>query len=435
MSPLVLAAATTVRLDNGLVALLLEDHRTDTVAIELTVGVGSLDELPGELGCAHLFEHLMFEASRNVPTGKFDEWLEAAGGENNAFTSEDETRYVASFPSGALDRMLFLESDRLGFLDAGLVPENLENQRQIVLRERAEGYAEPWGMDADALSHLTWPAGHPYHHPTIGTEADVRGFDIDGVRSFWERHYRPANVVLSLVGNFDTAEAVAKLQEWFSDVPDRGPPVARPVAPQPGGGVPQAGLLESGIDEQTLYLSWETVPAWHADEPALDLLARVLASGRGTRLDRALYVERSIATDLGAYVYDGRLAGVLTVYASTASVGLVSIRERVEREVERLAHHPPSAAEVDRARASWRSEQLDTLETPEGRASLLVRCYTGFGRADCLGEWWGRYDAVQPEDLTRVAAAYLDRPPTTLSNVPRGKTELAIPGASAVVLP
>ena len=219
--------ASVHTLPNGLTVILEESHRTDTVALHLAFGVGSRDEREGEKGCAHLFEHLMFEGSANVPTDQFDAWLTQAGGANNAWTSEDTTAYHMTFPSGALDLALFLESDRLGFLDAGLVEENVSNQQLVVLQERNEGYANPNGRDWDAMSRLTWPADHPYNTPVIGTVADIEGFAIDKVRAFWERHYRTQNAVLSLVGNFEEAQALERVAFWFSDVPDKGPPEAR----------------------------------------------------------------------------------------------------------------------------------------------------------------------------------------------------------------
>ncbi|MEZ4238392.1 MAG: insulinase family protein [Myxococcota bacterium] len=173
----------------------------------------------------------MFEGSADVPVDKFDEWLSAGGGDNNAYTSADETAYVMSFPSGALDLALFLESDRMGFLDAGLTAENLENQQKVVLQERAESYAEPNGRDSDAMDRLSWPDGHTYHHPVIGTVADVEGFTLEGVRGFWGAHYRPSNAVLAIVGNFDADEALARVRHWFSDVLDRGGPSSGPRRP------------------------------------------------------------------------------------------------------------------------------------------------------------------------------------------------------------
>src|SRR5690606_22718507 len=173
--------ASVHTLDNGLVVILEEDHRTDQVALHLHYGVGARDELPGEYGCAHLFEHVMFEGSANVGPNQFDALLTGAGGWNNAYTSEDETAYYLALPSGALDLALFLESDRMAFLDAGLTQGNLENQQAVVLQERDQGYAEPNGRDFDALTRLAFPEGHPYHHPVIGTVDDVSGFRLDAV--------------------------------------------------------------------------------------------------------------------------------------------------------------------------------------------------------------------------------------------------------------
>ena len=269
--------ATVVTLDNGLVVLLLEEHRTDTVALHLSFGVGSRDEHPGELGCAHLFEHLMFEGSAHVPVDKFDEWLTAAGGDNNAWTSNDETAYHMTFPSGALDLALFLESDRLGFLDAGLTPENLANQQKVVLQERAEGYAEPNGRDEDSIGRIFFAPDHPYHHPVIGTVADIEGFGLEGTRGFWDAHYRTRNAVLVLVGNFDVEAATERVRHWFSDVPDRGDALQRTAAPAPSGATGRVGLVEDDVEERTVYLTWETVDELHPDAPALDVLAQILS--------------------------------------------------------------------------------------------------------------------------------------------------------------
>jgi zinc protease len=423
--------ATAVTLDNGLQVLLLEDHRTDTVALHLSYGVGARDEREGELGCAHLFEHLMFEGSANVPVDKFDEWLTAGGGQNNAFTSADETAYFETFPAGALDLALFLESDRMGFLDAGLVPENLENQQLVVLQERAEGYAEPNGRDLDTLDRLVFPPGHPYHHSVIGTVADIEGFDIDGVRQFWGRHYKPGNAVLALVGNFDADDALAKVRHWFSDVPGRGeaPRRAEPTG-APTGAPLASGVIEDDVEERTAYLVWETVPVGHPDEPALDVLASVLSNGRGTRLDDALYYRSDLASAVGAYPYAMDLTGVFTVYAASPDTPLAKLEAKIRKETDRIAAKPPSAAEVARAKRAIRGALLDALERVDGKAHRLVDCWKRSGTADCLGGEWARIDAVTPADLSRVAADHLGGEPFRLSNVPRGQAAAALPGPS-----
>ncbi|MEQ1503718.1 MAG: pitrilysin family protein [Myxococcota bacterium] len=422
--------ATVVTLDNGLTVLLLEDHRTDTVALHISYGVGSRDEGPAEAGCAHLFEHLMFEGSRGVPGDKFDTWLTAAGGDNNAWTSEDETAYHMTFPSGALDLALFLESDRLGFLDAGLVPENLANQQHVVLQERAEGYAEPNGRDQDSLSRILWPEGHPYHRPVIGTVADIEGFSLDATRSFWESHYRTRNAVLALVGNFDTATATERVKHWFSDVPDRGPALDRQPAPVAGGGTGKvAGVVEDDVEERTVYLAWETVDERHADAPALDVLGAVLSNGQGTRLDDAVYYGSQLASSVGAYAYAEDVAGQFVVYASSPDTPLPKLVGKLNKQLDKIAAAPPTADELARAKRALRAYLLDGIERPADKASQLATCWRWTGAADCLAAEWARYDAVTAADVTRVAAKYLSGPPTTLSNVPRGDAASAVPGA------
>jgi zinc protease len=427
--------ATVATLDNGLTVILLEDHRTDTVALEIAYGVGSRDEAPGEYGCAHLFEHLMFEGSKDVGPNKFDEWLSAAGGDNNASTDYDRTEYHESFPSGALDVALFLESDRLGFLDAGLVPENLKNQQDVVLRERGEDYARPNGRDYDSLMRLRWPDAHPYEHPIIGTVADVNGFTLEGVRSFWDRHYRSRNAVLALVGNFDTQQALERVKYWFSDVPDRGAPVDRTAGPLPGKAPPAAGLVEDDVQERTVYWVWEGVSTRDPDMAPLDVLSMVLSNGRGTRLDDAMYYDHRLASSVGTWTWNGDLAGIFAIYASSPDTKLAKLQKATLAQVEEIRDQAPTPAEVDRARRAIRASMLDSLESAEGKADALTQCWQTWGKADCMPELWKQYEAVTPADVTRVANQWLSAPPTTLSSVPKGDAESALPGAAPVELP
>lgn len=426
--------ATVETLPNGLTAIVVEDHRTDTVALHIAFNVGSRDELPGEYGCAHLFEHLMFEGSAHVPSNRFDQWLTEAGGENNAYTVEDVTAYHMTFPSGALERALFLESDRLGWLDAGLDAVNVANQQQVVLQERAEGYAEPNGRDLDVLSRLVYPPDHPYVHPVIGTVADVRGFGVDAVRAFWRRHYTPGNAVLVLAGNVQPAAAMDAVRRWFADVPAAGAP-PRDRTPRRSPVTGRAAVVEDAVQVRTMYLHWPTVALEDADRAALDVLARVLSGGQGTRLDDALYYVHAVASDVGAYHYAQELAGGFTLYAASPDVPLVRLRAQAEAVLADLDRHPPTRAEVDRATAAIRAELLDQLEAPADVAEQVATCWRTTGRADCVTDEWARYAAVTPADVARVARTYLLAvPPNTLSTVPKGDHG-ALPGAVPVELP
>lgn len=426
--------ASVHTLDNGLRVVLSEDHNTDTIALHIHYGVGGRDEKPGEFGCAHLFEHLMFEGSANVPTNAFDTWLTSAGGDNNAFTSDDETAYYMTFPSGALDLALMLESDRLGFLDAGLDAENLANQQKVVLQERAEGFGEPHGRDWDALTLVGWPKGHGYQHSVIGTIADVEGFQLEAVVDFWKRHYRPRNAVLTLVGNFETDAALERVEHWFSDVPDTGPVAerAKPALTEPPVGHHK---LEDDVENRTLIVMYPGVFHGHQDEAALDVLSGLLSAGRGTRLDDALYYDKSVLTTVGAWSSVSEIGGHFLVYLQTDDLKLPKVLKRFDKEMAKFAKRPPTEAELDRAKRSLRSGLLDSVEELEDRAEVLTDCLRLDGKASCMTDQMAAVDAVTAADVMRVAQTYLDNDKrATLSIVPVGD-DGAMEGASSVEIP
>jgi predicted Zn-dependent peptidase len=425
--------AQTFILDNGMKVVLEENRRTDQVALHIHYGVGSRDERDGERGLAHLFEHLMFEGSAHVPGASFDEWLTSGGGSNNAYTSEDETAYHEVFPAGALDLTLFLESDRLGYLQPGLTDENLANQQQVVLQERARGYNEPNGRDWDALSRLLFTKGHPYHVPVIGTISDIENVKLKGVKSFFTRHYRPDNAVLGMVGNFETEQALARIQHWFSDVPslpaeaERVTEVARPRTPA------QGVLHDAQVEDSTLYLAWRTVPTGHEDDAALSVARWILSGGRGTRLDDALYYKREVVDDNGVFFYTGDIDGLFLVYATLSEPKLARPKRLIRKVLDKVSRKPPSEAELKRAKRSIRNRVLASLETPRDRAGTLVECTRLFGTPDCVREQMRQVDAVTAEQVVQVMERWLTpEHMVQLAVVPEG---IEVPESTEVELP
>jgi predicted Zn-dependent peptidase len=423
-------------LPNGMRVVVEEGHRTDTVALHLHVDVGSRDERDDERGVAHLFEHLMFEGSANVPNNAYDQWLTAAGGENNAFTSEDETAYHSTFPSGALDLSLFLESDRLAFLQAGLDTANLKNQQDVVLREREQGYSGANGRDMDAISRVAFAPGHPYHVPVIGTVDAVRGFDLEGVKDFHSRWYRPSNVVLGVVGNFDKDQALQRVQHWFSDVPDVGPASDRAVA---GGdfGEHQHGnsaVLIDNVESWTVYVVWPGVPAGHVDEPSLFLASMVLSGGRGTRLD-TLQFNKSVVEETSVEHWAGEIDGLFIASGTVGRPRSQWMAHRIERVARRLSVEGPSEAELARAKAATRAMLLGQLVRPEGRAEVLVDCVRLYDNVDCTRTEWARVEAVTAEQVRDAMARLLQDEPSVLYIHPRFETQSHPVDAVTVELP
>ena len=432
--PIPTTNATVHRLDNGLTVLIDEDDRTDSVLLHIKYGVGARDEADGEHGCAHLFEHLMFEGSANVPNNAFDTWLTAGGGSNNAYTSDDETAYHMTFPSGALDLALFLESDRLGFLDAGLDTENLENQKLVVLQEREQGFADPHGRDFEALIRIQYPMGHPYHVPTIGTVADVEGFTIEAVTDFWRRHYRTQNAVMVVTGGIKEAEAMERITHWFSDIPDAGPALER-SKPWDKPYVPADGVLYDDVEDRTLYISYATVPLSHEDTYALDLLGYVLDNGRGTRMADALYYASNLATSAWASSWNSEIDGQFILSAASPSTPLAKLEKKMDAAIKDIIKNPPTADEIERARQSVYAGLQRSLESPNARARMLVSCFENTGTPNCLADEWTNIQAVTAEDIVRVASTWLTpERRITLSVVPRDDTGF-IAGATEVEIP
>ena len=213
---------TQFTLPNGLHVILHEDHTVPQVSVNVWYHVGSGREKPGRTGFAHLFEHLMFEGSGHVKEGDFDNFLEAAGGNNNGSTNTDRTNYWITVPSNALELALFLESDRMGYLLDVVSPALVNGQRDVVKNERRQGVENaPYGQAGVRLSELVWPDDHPYHWPTIGYMEDLTAATHQDVVDFFRTYYVPGNASLVVAGDIDVAKTRALVGKWFSDVKPR----------------------------------------------------------------------------------------------------------------------------------------------------------------------------------------------------------------------
>src|SRR6187455_3611342 len=218
------------RLANGLNVILHQDRSVPIVAVNVWYHVGSANERPGRTGFAHLFEHLMFEGSKNVKEGEFDTLLEAAGGNNNGSTTNDRTNYVIDVPSNALELALYLESDRMAYLLDTMSPERVNGQRDVVKNERRQSYENrPYGMASIELDKMLWPSNHPYSWPTIGYMEDLTAASYEDVVEFFKKYYAPNNASLVIAGDIDLDRTQALVEKWFGAIP-RGADVL-PVAP------------------------------------------------------------------------------------------------------------------------------------------------------------------------------------------------------------
>jgi zinc protease len=421
---------TTFTLDNGLKVLVHEDHSLPIVTVNQWFRVGSGDEKPGRTGFAHLFEHMMFMGSEHVPTGDFDKLLEAAGADNNGSTTEDRTNYYENGPSNALPLMLWLDSDRMGYLLPELTAEKLDIQRGVVQNERRQSYEnQPYGLSEENILKRLWPKEHPYHWPVIGSMTDLSAATLDDVKNFFRQYYAPNNAVLSIAGDVKAAEVKAQVTRWFGGIP-RGPAITRPTAPPVNLTADVHGLLEDKVQLPRVYSAWHTQKAFGPDDAALQAAAQILAGGKSSRLYRRLVYEMQIATQVAAYHDAGRLDGKFVLF-TTARPGnnLDALQRVVDAEVAKLAEQGPTEREMQRVKNSIEAEFLDAMQEIGGfggKANQLNYYDYFVGTPDYFEKDLQRFQSLTPADIQRVAKQYLKAHRVVLSVVPEGKKELAV---------
>jgi zinc protease len=419
------------RLPNGLTVIVHEDRSAPIVSVNTWYHVGSGRETPGRTGFAHLFEHLMFEGSKNVPEGAFDRWLEAVGGDNNGSTSNDRTNYWENAPANALEVPLFLESDRMGFLLDTMSPERVDGQRDVVKNERRQGVEnQPYGRVEDLLPPALFPKDHPYSWPVIGSMVDLSAASHQDVVDFFKKWYGPANAVLVVAGDVDAQEVRRLAEKWFGDVPAGEP--AEPYAPRPVVLREEKRLvLEDDVQLPRLYVSWVTPHAFAPGDAALDAVAGVLAAGKNSRLYRRLVYELQVAQDVAAYQGSAALASTFQVTVTARSGhALPEILRLVDEEIARLAQEPPAERELVRFLNQTEAGFYNRLERVGGfggKADQLNAYYFATGNPDFFEEDLARYRALSPSDVQAAASRWLGPGRVIVSVVPRGKKDLAVP--------
>jgi zinc protease len=432
-------AFTKHTLPNGLDVLIHEDHALPIVAVNVWYHVGSKNESPGRTGFAHLFEHLMFEGSEHYDRGYFHP-LQEAGGALNGSTNADRTNYWEVVPSNALDRALWMESDRMGYLLPALTDAKFANQREVVLNERRQNYENrPYGLAGMAIVDALYPPNHPYHWLTIGAADDLRAAHLDDVKAFFQRYYHPRNASLALAGDVDTRKALELAEWYFAEIPSgTKPDRVSAAAPEPPA-EDRLLVLEDRVELPRLYLAWHS-PALFADGDAeLDLVAEVLSSGKTSRLYRALVYEQRIATEVAASQNSRELGSFFQIVA-TAAPGrtLTEVERAIKKELGALIEKGPTPLELERCLAQAEAHFLFRLQTVGGfggKSDQLNAYNTFLGDPGYFEKDLERYRTATPAAL-RVAAEEHLKPSRriVLSVVPRGRVALALPGSSPIAV-
>ncbi|MCS6898655.1 MAG: insulinase family protein [Polyangiaceae bacterium] len=397
-------------LDNGLEVILHEDHRTPVAAVNLWYHVGSKDEARGKSGFAHLFEHMMFEGSRNVGEGMFLRYLDSIGAtERNGTTNTDRTSYFETVPRGRLELALWLESDRMAFLLDRINQAAFDRQREVVKNERRERYENvPYGLVPQYLRAALFDEEHPYHHLAIGTPEDLDRATLDDVRTFFRTFYIPNNATLVVAGDIDVATTKALVQRYFGSIA-RGPapPVQR--GPRPSTLSREVRLfVDADVEFPRIYMSWATPPLFAQGDAELDAASKILSVGRSSRLQRRLVHELGVAQHVGAQQASSELASVFEVVVTLRpGVAPAEALRLVDQEIETLRKEAPSFEEVQRAQARQSSGVIFAAERVSGRANGF-NLYNHFtGDPGFLSQHLARYRSLSPTAIQRAVATHL----------------------------
>ena len=400
------AADTVVAatLDNGLRVLLLEDHRSPIVTVQMWYRVGSRNELRGATGIAHFLEHLMFRGTAKYGPGAFARLVERNGGQDNAFTSQDVTSYYVNIAADRLDLVLDLESDRMHNLQ--LDPKIIASEREVVIEERrTRTEDDPGGALGEEVSALAFRA-HSYGQPIIGWMLDIRRITPDEIRSFYKTYYVPNNAILVAAGDFKAAEVMTKVKAAFGPIP-RGaapPPVLAVEPPQNG---ERRVIVQKPAQLPIVYIGYPVPHHASADAPALEVLSVILAGGRSSRLYRDLVHERQLALEAGGDYSYFSIDPSLFWFWATPLPGQTA--ETLEKELlgqmQRLSREPVSDVELTRAKNQIEASFVFQEDSIHRRASLLARfeLIGGYAQKD---KYLDLIRAVTAADLQRVARAY-----------------------------
>jgi predicted Zn-dependent peptidase len=396
------------KLENGLRVVTLVDHTSPTVAVDVVYDVGGRNEERGRSGFAHLFEHMMFQGSKNVPRGKHFELVTAHGGSLNGATREDRTNYYELLPSGELALGLWLEADRMKSLDVS--QKNFENQRSVVKEEyRMRVENAPYVPAELRLQELVYEGYWPYEHAAIGTMRDLDAAQLDWVRAFHDAYYAPDHAILAIAGDFDEGEALAMVKRYFGDAKPRPETPKFKNPPLPEQKQPRVAVVEDAHAKLPAFFEGFAIPPESdADHYALDLVAHLLGDGESSRLVRQLVREKSVAIEAGASTNGFRGPDMFTIEVKLASgKQLGDVEKLVDGQLADLAKTGPTDEEMKKLRNRQRAAFLFGLQSNYARAETLAELELFRGDATQLNGELDRYLAVTKDDMKRVTAKYL----------------------------
>ena len=419
-------------LDNGLEVILHEDHSDPIVAVATIMHVGSNREKPGKTGFAHFFEHMSFNDSENAPVGANRKLIPEWGGERNGGTWSDGTMYYEVVPKDAFDKIMWIDSDRLGYMIKTVTEEALAREIQVVKNEKRERVDNsPYGFTDEIIRKNLYPAEHPYNWTVIGSLPDLQAATLADVKTFYNQYYGPNNATLVIAGDINVAEAKEKVQRWFGEI-KQGPAV-KPIGPQPVtlDKVKSLYFEDNFARLPELRMVFPTAENYHPDTYALDILGQLLAGNRNSPLYKIIVEEKKLAPGVGAYQSSNELVGefVFRVRAN-ANVSLQDVQAAIGEGLQRFETEGFSDKELERIRAKIETDLYSGVESVLNKALQMGRDNEFISDPGYITKSAKLTQGVSREDVMRVYNQYLKNKPYVMTNVvPKGQKNLIVPGA------
>lgn len=407
-------------LDNGLEVTLFQKNELPLVSVNLWYKVGSSYETAGKTGFAHLFEHMMFQGSKNVAKEKHFQYVQEAGGSLNGSTNIDRTNYYETVPSNSLELALWLESDRMGFLLDALSEEKLSNQKEVVINERKQRYDnQPYGTAWEKMFSKLYPENHPYSWPTIGWLEDIESFQLDEVKDFFKKYYGPNNASLVISGDFEKSATKELVEKYFGEI-KKGNGIEEPVFPNIKNTGSQSFQFEENVQLPRLYYGWHTTKFFSDDDARLDILSDILTGSKNARLYKRLVFEEQIVQDIFSFQYSGFRDGSFLMMATIKSEDYVEkVNQIIFEEIEKIKEDGVTENELQRSINAYKSSFIYSLQNLENMSNQINNYNCFLNEPNSFVTDIKRYQELSVNDIKLAAENYLNENYVKLKFIPK----------------
>jgi zinc protease len=413
------------KLDNALDVILYRDNELPIVSVNIWYRVGSASEVKGKTGLTHLFEHMMFQGSKNVPKGEHFRLIQEAGGMSNASTNFDRTNYYEKVPSNFVDLALWLESDRMGYFVDTLTQEKLSNQIDVVKNERLERYDnQPYGLAWETILSNLFNEKHPYYAPTIGWMEDILNYNLDDVSNFFKEHYQPGNASLVIAGDIEFESIKGKIEDHFSDIPSF--PIEN-ISNNNSESLKETKkiILDDDIQLERIYLCWKSQKYFDKNDAASEFLSDLLAGSKNGRLHKELVFDAQEAISVSSFQFSGKHDGFFGIIVTAKpGVKLDDLKSKVFKILESVHKNGVTEREMIRSINGIKSGFIFALQNMNTLADRFNHYNFYLNNPDGFNYDINRFENITNEEIKDAASLYLNQPYVELHIIPKKNKNL-----------